>query len=101
MDWGMLGYFVGDVVQEHIPVLVGKLRQPDSIRYKHFGAAAASSGGVEMYHIVGVTPEAATVRDGVRRRTRRSRHSATARPSAGRIYDELERERAAIRTSTT
>ena len=24
MDWGMLGYFVGDVVQERIPVVVGK-----------------------------------------------------------------------------
>ena len=58
MDWGMLGYFIGDAVQENIPVVVGKLGQPDLIRHKHFGAAAASSGGVEMYHIVGVTPEA-------------------------------------------
>jgi len=61
MDWGMLGYFVGDVVQERIPVLVGKYGQPDLIRHKHFGAAAASSGGVELYHIVGITPEAATL----------------------------------------
>jgi predicted aconitase len=60
MDWGMLGYYVGEVVQERIPVLAGRLGQPDTIRYKHFGAAAASSGGVEMYHIVGVTPEAPT-----------------------------------------
>jgi predicted aconitase len=61
MDWGMLGYFVGDVVQERIPVLVGQYGQADLIRHKHFGAAAASSGGVEMYHIVGVTPEADTL----------------------------------------
>jgi hypothetical protein len=60
MDWGMLGYFVGEVVQERIPVLTGRLGTPDLVRYKHFGAAAASSGGVEMYHIVGVTPEAPT-----------------------------------------
>ena len=58
MDWGMLGYFIGDAVQENIPVVAGKLGQPDLIRHKHFGAAAASSGGVEMYHMVGVTPEA-------------------------------------------
>jgi predicted aconitase len=57
MDWGMLGYFVGEVVQERIPVLRGRFKA-DLIRHKHFGAAAASSGGVEMYHIVGVTPEA-------------------------------------------
>jgi len=60
IDWGMLGYFIGDVVQEHIPVLTGIPAEPDVVRYKHFGAAAASSGGVEMYHIVGVTPEAPT-----------------------------------------
>ena len=58
MDWGMLGYYVGDVVGERIPVLTGRYGQPDLIRHKHFGAAAASSGGVEMYHLVGVTPEA-------------------------------------------
>ena len=60
-DWGMLGYFVGDVVQERIPVLVGKFGQPDLVRHKHFGAAAASSGGVELYHLVGITPEAPTL----------------------------------------
>jgi predicted aconitase len=62
MDWGMLGYFVGAAVQERIPVLVGPFGQPDVIRHKHFGAAAASSGGVEMYHLVGVTPEAPSER---------------------------------------
>lgn len=60
MDWGMLGYFVGEAVQENIPVLTGRLGPPELVHYKHFGAAAASSGGVEMYHIPGFTPEAAT-----------------------------------------
>ena len=60
MDWGMLGYFVGDVVQEHIPMLTGRFGRPDLVRHKHFGAAAASSGGVELYHLIGVTPEAPT-----------------------------------------
>lgn len=60
-DWGMLGYFVGEVVGERIPVLTGRFSGPEIVRYKHFGAAAASSGGVEMYHLVGVTPEAATL----------------------------------------
>lgn len=61
MDWGMLGYFVGDMVQERIPVVVGQTSRPEIVRLKHFGAAASSSGGVEMYHIVGVTPEADSV----------------------------------------
>jgi len=58
IDWGMLGYYTGDVVQEHIPVLVDGMRPPDIVRLKHFGAAASSSGGVEMYHLAGITPEA-------------------------------------------
>jgi hypothetical protein len=62
MDWGMLGYFVGDAVQERIPVMSGRFAGTDLlIRHKHFGAAAASSGGVEMYHIAGITPEAPSV----------------------------------------
>src|SRR5262245_56417652 len=61
MDWGMLGYFVGDVVQEHIPILTGSFGRPDLVRHKHFGAAAASSGGVELYHIACITPEAPTL----------------------------------------
>jgi hypothetical protein len=61
IDWGMLGYFTGDVVQEHIPVLAGGMQTPDIVRLKHFGAAASSSGGVEMYHLAGITPEAPDV----------------------------------------
>ncbi|HEU4618175.1 MAG TPA: aconitase X catalytic domain-containing protein [Gammaproteobacteria bacterium] len=61
MDWGMLGYFAGEAVGERIPVICGIPSAPDLIRYKHFGAAAASSGGVELYHIAGVTPEAPTL----------------------------------------
>ncbi|NQV56228.1 MAG: aconitase X catalytic domain-containing protein [Rhodospirillales bacterium] len=61
MDWGMLGYFTGDAVEEEIPVLTGIKNPASLIRHKHFGAAGASSGGVEMYHVVGQTPEAATI----------------------------------------
>ena len=61
LDWGMLGYYTGDVVQEHIPVLAGPMHPPDIVRLKHFGAAASSSGGVEMYHLAGITPEAPDV----------------------------------------
>jgi predicted aconitase len=60
-EWGMLGYHVGDAVQDTIPVITGQLSDANLIRHKHFGAAAASSGGVEMYHMVGITPEAPSV----------------------------------------
>jgi len=60
-DWGLLGYYVGEVVQDRVPVIAGVRAKPDLARLKHFGAAAASSGGVEMYHLAGVTPEAPTL----------------------------------------
>jgi predicted aconitase len=88
MDWGMLGYFVGDVVQERIPVLQGDFQRPDIVRLKHFGAAASSSGGVEMYHIVGVTPEAETLEMafGPRQPVETFAYSTAERR---RIYDQL------------
>jgi predicted aconitase len=58
MDWGLLGYQVGEMIQDDIPVLAGLTHAPSMIKLKHFGAAASSSGGVEMYHIPGTTPEA-------------------------------------------
>lgn len=60
-DWGVLGYFTGFEVEEDIPAFRGLTQQPDLMKLKHFGAAAASSGGVEMYHMPGITPEAPTL----------------------------------------
>ena len=60
-EWGLLGYFTGSAVEDEIPVLNGNIADPALIKHKHFGAAAASSGGVEMYHMAGITPEAPTV----------------------------------------
>jgi hypothetical protein len=57
-EWGMFGYFVGQAVQEARPAVIGELAQPDLADLKHFGAATATSGGVELYHIPGITPEA-------------------------------------------
>lgn len=88
MDWGMLGYFIGDALQENIPVVTGAIRQADPLRHKHFGAAAASSGGVEMYHIVGVTPEASSLEIalGSRRPVATLKYGAEERR---RVYDAL------------
>ncbi|MBX5466769.1 MAG: aconitase X catalytic domain-containing protein [Firmicutes bacterium] len=63
MDWGLLGYWVGEMVDDQVPVLDGITQVPNLVRLKHFGAAAASSGGVELYHIPGITAEARTVEE--------------------------------------
>jgi predicted aconitase len=60
-EWGMLGYFAGGLAGEERPVITGDIGLPDLVQLKHFGAAAATSGGVELYHIPGITPEAPTV----------------------------------------
>jgi predicted aconitase len=59
-EWGMLGYFAGALAGEERPVITGDIGRPDLAGLKHFGAAAATSGGVELYHIPGITPEAPT-----------------------------------------
>ncbi|QDL94425.1 DUF521 domain-containing protein (plasmid) [Paroceanicella profunda] len=66
MEWGLFGYHAGEAVGEDIPVLTGRLHQPGLIDLKHFGAAGASSGGIEMYHIPGTTPEAPTLEAALR-----------------------------------
>jgi predicted aconitase len=88
----MLGYWIGEIVQERVPVVVGKggrfASVPNLQRLKHFGASASSSGGVEMYHLVGVTPEAMTVEHafGGNQIVERLRYGAAERQSA---WDKL------------
>jgi predicted aconitase len=84
----MLGYFVGAAVQDAIPVIDGAVTGANLIRHKHFGAAAASSGGVELYHMVGITPEAPSLEAafGPRRPGERFVYDAAAR---ARTYETL------------
>ena len=57
----LLGYVVGSRVGSRVPVFVGLPSTTSEDQLKALGAAAASSGGVAMFHVVGVTPEAPTV----------------------------------------
>jgi predicted aconitase len=56
-DWGALGYFAGKIAGLGIPVFNG-VRRPSQDEAKQLCAALATSGGVTMCHIAGVTPEA-------------------------------------------
>ena len=59
----VLGNLVGKLSLDKIPVIDGMSICPDEDQLKAFGAGAASSGGVAMFHMVGVTPEASTLDD--------------------------------------
>lgn len=55
----LLGHHVGRATGSQIPAVVGlDDRHITEEWMKAFGAASASSGGVALFHIVGVTPEA-------------------------------------------
>jgi hypothetical protein len=57
----VLGNLIGKLTLDKIPVIDGMQITPDEDQLKSFGAAAASSGGVALFHMVGVTPEAPTL----------------------------------------
>jgi predicted aconitase len=57
----VLGYLLGKIAGDAVPVIEGLEVEPDEDQLKALGAAAASSGNVGLFHIVGVTPEAATL----------------------------------------
>ncbi|MCC7189816.1 MAG: aconitase X catalytic domain-containing protein [Anaerolineales bacterium] len=57
----VLGHFIGKISRDRIPVIDGLRVSPAEDRLKALGAAAASSGGVALFHVVGVTPEAPTL----------------------------------------
>jgi predicted aconitase len=63
-DWGALGKLVGESHQDYfaVPVFDGIKRRPTSDQLKHLGASLASYGSMGMFHMVGVTPEAPTLK---------------------------------------
>jgi predicted aconitase len=61
-DWDVVGYTVGRKLPPHaIPVITGNFPQGDLSKYKLFCASLATTSGAEMFHIVGMTPEAPTL----------------------------------------
>jgi predicted aconitase len=59
--WPVLGSLYGREVGNAVGVVAGIETHPGEDALKAFGAAAASSGAVGLFHISGVTPEAPTL----------------------------------------
>jgi predicted aconitase len=57
----VLGHFMGKAALDRIPVISGVDITPNEDQLKALGAASASSGGVALFHMIGVTPEAPTL----------------------------------------
>jgi hypothetical protein len=60
-EWGALGGLIGRLAGNYwaVPYIEGLEATPGSDALKHFGAAMASFGSIALYHLAGVTPEAA------------------------------------------
>lgn len=56
--WPVLGSLYGRLVGDAIGIITGVETDPGEDDLKAFGAAAASSGAVGLFHIDGITPEA-------------------------------------------
>ncbi|HEY7791014.1 MAG TPA: aconitase X catalytic domain-containing protein [Vicinamibacterales bacterium] len=59
--FAVLGHLVGQLAGDAIPVIDGIVTRPVEDQLKAFAAAAASSGRVALFHLVGITPEAPTL----------------------------------------
>jgi len=57
----VLGYLMGQVAGDQVPVVTGFAVHPTDDQLKALGAGCASSGTVALFHLVGVTPEAPTL----------------------------------------
>ena len=57
----VLGHLMGRQAGARVPVIVGLPPETPADSLKAIAAAGASSGGIAMYHAVGVTPEAPTL----------------------------------------
>ena len=64
-EWGALGGVIGRLAGNYwqVPVIEGLDASPGSDELKHFGAAMASFGSTALFHLVGITPEAAHYED--------------------------------------
>lgn len=88
----VLGHLVGQLAKDQVPVLVGLDASPSENQLKSLGAAAATSGNVGLFHIVGVTPEAPTLDDALHGRTPKRRLEIE--------LDALRRAREELSTAT-
>ena len=57
----VLGHLIGRATGIFIPAITGLSPDASDDDLKSLGAAAASSGGVAMFHAIGITPEAETL----------------------------------------
>jgi cis-L-3-hydroxyproline dehydratase len=87
-DFSCLGFHVGRLVGEGVPVFEGFTRRPTLDELDALGAALATSGGVALFIVPGVTPPYASVGQAFANKPPRDTLSAGSRDMAA-VYDEF------------
>lgn len=59
----VLGFLLGRMVGSEVPAIDGLPSSVNTEQLRAIGAAANASGAVNMFHVIGVTPEAKTMED--------------------------------------
>jgi predicted aconitase len=85
--YAVLGSWLGRTIGSEIAVFSGLPKDVSDDQLKALGASAASSGGVALFHVAGVTPEAATVAQALNHRPA----SQTLRLSIDQLLTERDR----------
>ncbi|MFI5731155.1 aconitase X [Kribbella sp. NPDC051587] len=89
--WAALGHLTGKLASDRVPLLTGWAERVPEDHLKAFGAAAASRGGIGLFHVAGTTPEAAHQGDAVETVHRitpamlRAARDELSSPGAGRL----------------
>lgn len=87
VTYPILGYLAGSIAGTRNPVFLGLPADLAEDHLKAIGAAAASSGGVALFHVVGRTPEAPTLEAALGSRTDVPIHQIT-----GATLDDARRD---------
>jgi len=90
MDWDLLGYYSGFAVGNQIPVFVNVKTAPSMFKLMALASSVAVTGAVNMFHVVGVTPEAHTVEQATGRK----------KPEGRFEYGPEQRQQAYARANT-
>jgi len=62
-DYHTIGYIIGKYLGDKVPVIDNLPGWTTANHLKCLGAAAAGRGAVSLYHVVGITPEAMTMKE--------------------------------------
>jgi predicted aconitase len=87
-DFSALGYHVGKIVGSDVPVFTGFPRRPTLDELDAMGATLATSGGVSLYIVPGVTPPFPTLESAFKGRKPKFEHSVR-QTHLEAIYDDF------------